>query len=294
MRVLVLGATGLLGGEVMSVLKQRGIRAYGAARSGTDFIVDITSQMALYQLLCRVEVDAVINCAACVDLTACEADQEMAYRVNGAPAGVLAAWSLQTSGRFIQVSTDHYFNGDLPVRNDEHALVELKNAYAASKFSGECMTREANNALVVRTNICGARKGFGKWVIDSLLSEAPMGVFTDYFTSTMHVRHCAEGLTDLLMSKQKGLINLASRDVSNKSEFIHAVADAMGITLDWDVSCSAADLTPARALACGLDVRKAETVLGRNLPTLTETVRTLVLEDPRCAMLTTSPLVAAG
>lgn len=294
MKVLVLGATGLLGTQVMSVLKARGIRSYGAARSGTDFKIDVSNRMAMYQLLCRLEVDAVINCAACVDLSACEADHDMAYRMNAAPAGVLAAWSLQTEGRFIQVSTDHYFDGDLPVKNDETSLVGLKNAYAASKFAGECMAREAPNALSVRTNICGAKKGFGKWVLDSLLDEAPMGLFTDYFTSTMHVRDCAEGLVDLLSSGETGVINLASREVSSKYDFIHAVADQLNIRLDWADTRSAADLTPARALACGLDVSRAEAVLGRTLPTLSETVRTLVLEDPRCATHMNSRLAAAG
>ena len=74
MNVLVLGATGLLGQAVMRRLHERGFRALGAARSGTDLTIDVSNQMALYRLLTRVEADAVINCAACVDLAACEAD----------------------------------------------------------------------------------------------------------------------------------------------------------------------------------------------------------------------------
>lgn len=293
MKVLVLGSTGLLGREVMTVLRQRGIRAIGAARSGADLDIDVTNRLGFFRTLSRSDVDAVINCVACVDLAACEADADMAYRVNGAPAGVLATWSLQTGGRYIQISTDHYFDGDLPVRNDEQSLVGLCNVYAASKFAAESMAREAENSLIVRTNICGARKGFGKWVLDSLLERAPMGLFTDYFTSTMHVKPCAEALADLLVSKQTGVINLASGEVSSKAQFVQAVAAEMGIRPDWVEMRSAQALSPVRALACGLDVALAESVLGRRLPTLTETVRTLVQEDPRCAMLTTSPLATA-
>lgn len=293
MNVLVLGATGLLGREVLVTLNARGFRALGAARSGTDLKVDITNQMALFRLLTRVDVDAVINCAACVDLAACEADQDMAYRVNGQPAGVLAAWSLQTGGRYIHISTDHFFDGDLPMRHDEIALPSLVNAYAASKFAGECMAREAINSLILRTNICGASRGFGKWVLDSLLDGAPMSLFTDYYTSTMHVRQCAEAIADLVKSKATGVLNIASRDVSSKAEFVLAVAEAMDVEPGHITSSSVAGLSPRRARSCGLDVRLAESVLGRPMPTLAETAAQLVAEDQRCATLTTSKSVTA-
>lgn len=293
MNVLVLGATGLLGQAVIQRLHERGFRALGAARSGTDLTVDVSNQMALYRLLTRVEADAVINCAACVDLAACEADQEMAYRVNGAPAGVLAAWSLQTGHRFIQVSTDNYYDGDLPIKNDESSVISLFNAYAASKFAGETMALEAPNAVVVRTNICGAKKGFGKWVLDSLLEQAPMALFSDYYTSTLHVDDCADCLVSLLRAKRTGLMNIASSDVSSKAEFVLAVAEKLGIDADWITRRSVADLTPRRARSCGLDVSLAEKTLGRKMPTLSETVDRLVAEDARCATLTNSPSVTA-
>ena len=102
--------------------------------------MDISNRMALFRLLCRVDCQTVINCAANINLAECEADPEMAYKVNGAPVGVLAAWRLQTDNRFIQISTDNYFEGSLPVQHDEQAVVKLKNVYAASlKF--DCFAR---------------------------------------------------------------------------------------------------------------------------------------------------------
>lgn len=294
MTVLVLGATGLLGTEVMSVLNTRGIPAIGAARSGAELAMDITSPMDMYRHLIGTGAEAVINCAANVDLSACEANQEMAYRVNGAPAGVLAAWSQQNGGRVIQVSTDNYFTDNGREKHDEEALVSFVNAYAASKFAGESMALQGPNSLVVRTNICGARKGFGRWVLDSLLEGDPIGAFSDYFTSTLHVRDCAEALVDFLGMSHTGLVNLASSEVSSKLEFIQAVADVLKIPSDSISERSAKTMFPHRALSCGLDVKKAEGWLGRPLPGLAETVRTLVSEDPRCATITNSKLAAAS
>ena len=293
MRVLVLGATGLLGTEVMAVLKERGVRALGAARSGADLKIDVTDQMALFRLLCRTDADVVINCVANVNLAECEADHEMSYRVNAAPVAVLAAWSQQTDGRLIHISTDQFFVGDDRQRHDERALAHMINAYGASKFAAETMAREAANSLVVRTNICGARKGFGRWALDSLINRSPMGAFVDYFTSTMHVRDCADGLADLLETRETGVMNLASRDVSSKEEFILALASELSIKPDWIVKSSAKDLIPARALSCGLDVTRAEASLGRAMPSLQDTVRKLVHEDAQCATTTNSTSATA-
>lgn len=294
MSVLVLGATGLLGREVMQVLKDRNIRALGAARSGADLTVDITNPMAFFRLLMQANASAVINCAANVDLASCEADQEAAYRVNGAPAGVLSAWSQQTQSRFIQVSTDNYFTGAGAAKHDEQALVMFLNAYAASKFAGESMALQAPNSLVVRTNICGAQKGFGKWVLDSLRAGDAIGAFSDYYTSTMHVRDCAEALVDFLGLNHTGLVNLASSEVSSKTQFIRAVVEAIGAETSNITEGSAEGMHPARALSCGLDVSLAENWLGRPLPNLNETVRKLVSEDSGCATHTNSKLAAAS
>ncbi len=293
MNVLVLGATGLLGQAVMASLNAKGFRPLGVARSGADLTLDITNQLALLRLLTRVEADAVINCAACVDLAACEDDPDMAYRVNGQPASALAAWSDQTGNRYIQISTDHYFDGDVPVRNDEQAIVGLVNAYAASKFAGEAMAREVENALIVRTNICGARKGFGRWVLDSLREAAPMSLYTDYFTSTMHVEDCADVVADLLRTKANGVLNVASRDVASKADFVRAVARAMKVEPGPVVHTSVSQLSPRRARSCGLDVSRAEALLARDMPTLEETAQRLVAEDTRCATLTNSKSATA-
>lgn len=293
MKVLVLGATGLLGQALMATLKDRQHNAIGAARSGTDLIVDVSKKADLFRVLCRVDADIIINAAACVDIAACEDNPYMAYSVNGAPAGVLAAWADQTGGRFIQVSTDHYFNSAGPKKHDEKTLVAPPNGYAASKLAGEVMALEGPNSLILRTNICGAQKGFGRWVIDSLQNQTPLRLFTDYYTSTMHVSHCAEAIVDLMATKETGILNLASSDVTSKADFVAAVASAMEIDLDWAVLTTAGEMTPKRALSCGLDVTRIEGILGRAMPTLQDTVEALILEDNPCAMIPASRLAIA-
>ena len=127
MKVLVIGSTGLLGQAVSTEVRSRGWSLVTAARSGADRPLDIGDLAALDDCLGEVRPDLLFNCAALTDFAACEQDPGLAYRINARPLAVMAAWSLRTGGRLLQVSTDQYFvtGGATPHREDEQ--VELVN-----------------------------------------------------------------------------------------------------------------------------------------------------------------------
>lgn len=279
---LVTGATGLLGMELVTQLRERGERVTGLARSGSDVDVDLTDLSSFNAALHSIAPDVVVNCAALVDLAACEADAKAAHAINARPASLLSVWASETGKPFVQVSTDHYFDGDGPARHDEGAQMTILNAYAASKLAGEMLAATSPHALILRTNFCGARKGFGRWALDALKGGGPVGLFTDYYTSTMEVGQCAAALIDLVEAGARGTLNLAARESASKYQFVTALAEALGWPLNA-VKSSAASIEPRRAMSCGLDVSRAEALLGRSLPTLDETVAALAAGETRCA-----------
>ena len=111
MRWLVLGATGSLGCAVMAELDRRCWSGVGAARSDAEERLDVTNLTSLEALLTRTAPDAVINCAAMVELAACETDPGGAYAVNARPVARLAEWAQATGRPLVQVSTDQFFMG---------------------------------------------------------------------------------------------------------------------------------------------------------------------------------------
>ncbi|MCG8440428.1 MAG: sugar nucleotide-binding protein [Caulobacterales bacterium] len=276
MRWLVLGATGSLGTAVMAELARRGWTARGAARSGADIALDVSDTPSLDAVLDREAPDAVINCAALVAMPACEADPAAAYGVNARPVAALARWARVTGRPFVQVSTDQFFlENDGRARHDEDAPVTLISEYARTKFAAEAFALTAPSALVARTNMAAAAGGKGKasiaeWALANIEARAPMTLFDDYVCSTIDAPTLARALFDLVERGAAGRLNVASREVASKYEFVHALAAEAGVRLDWARRGSAASLDPPRAIHVGLDVTRAESVLGWRLPDLRE------------------------
>lgn len=286
MTLLVLGATGMLGQAMLAEAEARGQKAVGVARQGAERSCDMTDAAALDALFAAVAPDIVVNCAALTDLARCEADPANAFAVNARAVAMLAESCRTHSARLVQVSTDHFFTGDGRAAHAETAIPRLLNEYARGKFAGEAFALTLPGALALRTNITGLRgweskPTFAEWLMGAVERDDPLTLFDDYFTSTLDSRGFARACFDLLEREAAGLFNLASSQIASKLEFATALATRMDCKLTRAQAGSVRGLSPRRAESAGLDVRKAEAMLGRRLPDLAEVVDALVLEKQK-------------
>jgi dTDP-4-dehydrorhamnose reductase len=284
--LLVLGATGLLGQAMLAEACARGWPCTGAARSGADHCVDVADLDGLERLLLEASPAALVNCAAITSLEICERHPERAYGVNARAPALLAELSRDSGIKFVQISSDHYFTGNGSATHAETASVRLLNEYARTKYAGEVFALTAPASLVVRTNIVGlrgwpGRPTFAEWALDALESRRSILLYDDFFTSSMHSRACAKAVLDLVQRDASGLINVASSQVSSKRKFVLALAEAAGLEPHHEIGGSVRELGPRRAESLGLDVERAERLLGRSLPGLQETVESVVWEHRR-------------
>lgn len=280
---LIFGATGMFGRELCTEARRRGYRALGAARRGPEVFVDIADPAALRQSIDDAAPDLIVNAAAIVSHGGCEADPGLAYRINAGAVAVMALAARRLGARFVQVSTDHYFDGDGDAAHPETAPVTLLNEYARSKYAGEAFALTNADALVMRTNITGFRQdgpvvSFIEWIFEALESGAEFNLFPDYFASTMATRQAAPALFDLAEMNVRGVVNVACREVASKQAFVEAVARHAGLDTVRAKVVSVHDQLPGRADSVGLDVGLAERLLGRRLPTLDEVARQLAGE----------------
>lgn len=283
MVLLVFGATGLLGQAIRAEAVRRRIRAFGVARANADHVIDLSRIDSLAPLFGQLRPQIVINAAAQTSLDACESDPGESYRINARAVALIADQCRAVDTPFVQISTDHFFSGGGDRRHGEMDPVVLVNEYARSKYAGEAFALAYPRSLVLRTNIAGfrgwtARPTFAEWLLDSLAKRKPLRLFDDFHTSTIDVPAFSRALFDLLEKGATGLVNLASRSVSSKRQFAHALARSIGVDLDWDEPASLRELKTPRAESLGLDVTIAERLLGYRLPTLEEVCRSLALQ----------------
>jgi dTDP-4-dehydrorhamnose reductase len=278
--LLVLGATGLLGQAMVAEARARGIVVRGAARKGADIALDVTDPAALVRVLEAERPNTIVNCAALVDVAACEADPGRAYKINAAPSLSLGGWCRAARAKLVQVSTDHFFDEDGPAAHDEDARVTLLNHYAATKYAAERFALLDPGALVLRTSIVGirawAQPSFAEWAIAAILEDREMTLFEDAYTSSIDTPSFANACLDLVEADASGLLNLAASQVYSKEAFIRALAEVLGKSLRHAKAGTVGMLSPPRPRSLGLDVARAECLLGRTLPDLDAVVRNIV------------------
>lgn len=284
MRILLLGSTGLLGQAIAKEAHRREHSLRSAARKGAEIILDIADRQSLEATLSVEQPDTVVNCAALVSIDDCERDTHQAWSINTRPLAILGEWSRETGGRIVQISTDHYYPTGASIPHDEDAPVTIANEYARTKYAAESIALTSANALVLRTSIVGIRgwptPTLAEWAIDVAKNDRPVKLFSDAYTSSIDVRNFARATFDLLDTDYNGLLNLAAGEVYSKENFVREIAAQLGRPLTAQTVASIADHSANRASCLGLDVKRAEGILGYRLPNLKEVVAS-ILEDIR-------------
>ena len=133
MRLLVTGAAGMLGQDVIAAAERAGHAVVGLGRAE----LDICDAAAVAGAVRAAAPDAVVNCAAWTDVDGAETAEAAATQVNGDGAGHVAAAADAVGAFVVHVSTDYVFpgTGDRPYA--ETAPTAPLNAYGRSKLAGE-------------------------------------------------------------------------------------------------------------------------------------------------------------
>jgi dTDP-4-dehydrorhamnose reductase len=106
---LVIGASGMLGRELVTDLRRDHEGVVGLAHRE----LDITDEAAIDAAVRSSHPDVVVNCAAWTAVDDAEMCEDAALLVNGHGARYLAEASADRGARFVQLSTDYVFGGDV-------------------------------------------------------------------------------------------------------------------------------------------------------------------------------------
>ncbi|XP_024915828.1 methionine adenosyltransferase 2 subunit beta isoform X2 [Cynoglossus semilaevis] len=155
-RVLVTGATGLLGRAVYKEFQNNGwvVVGTGYRRARPRLLrCDLTDEDAVRELLHEYKPDVIVHCAAERRPDIVERHTEAAINLNVHATSVLAKEAAACSALFLYISTDYVFDGRNPPYGEDDAPSPL-NVYGRSKLEGERETlRHCPGAVVLRVPI---------------------------------------------------------------------------------------------------------------------------------------------
>ena len=284
MRVLVLGAGGLLGSNVVHTAADRQWNVAGTYHTAKPSIraqlheLDLRDTDQFDELVERVNPTAVINCAAMTDVDGCEANEKQARAINGRAPGELAAVCDEYDIAFVHVSTDYVFDGAETTPYVESDRTNPIQVYGESKLAGERAVADVHkNPLLVRLSfVYGIHRstdtltGFPAWVRSQLDAGEETPLFIDQRVTPSRAGQAAETILELLDEGATGMYHVASRSCVTPYEFGDAIRERMDISKELLREGRQSDLDrPAdRPQYTCLDTTRVEETLDRKQPTL--------------------------
>jgi dTDP-4-dehydrorhamnose reductase len=274
MRILVCGAGGQVGHELVDRAKQYGFEALGMTRDQ----LDITNAAQVADLVCRAKPGIIINAAAYTHVDNAETHSDQAYAVNRDGAARLAEAARQASIPLLHISTDYVFSGEAQNPYCETDEVAPTGAYGASKLAGEAAIESAmDQHLILRTSWVYGTHGhnFVKTMLRLGAQRDSLSVVADQFGCPTQAGSIADVLLHLAQRYERdgtlawGLYHYTGRSSCTWFDFAVEVfrqAEAKGmLPKQPQVSpiTTAQYPTPARRPAWSvLDCSKFETTFG--------------------------------
>lgn len=231
MRILVLGAAGQLGRDLVLRLRECGHQVVAASRAE----VDITRPEQVRQALAASNSERVVNCAAYTKVDQAEREPELAYAINRDGAAVVARECADRELPLCHISTDFVFTQapSAPGRPwTEADEPQPSGVYATSKRAGEIACAAAGGPLqLVRTAWLYGNRGpnFPLAIVRAAALGKPIRVVADQLGSPTWTVDLAVALERLVSTSAQGTFHLSGAGATSWYGFASALLQEVGI-----------------------------------------------------------------
>ena len=235
MRVLVLGATGMLGTDLLDEWN----KAEPPATSAHDELIsagssdaDLRDASAVQQLIQKACPDWVIICAAYTDVDGCENNRDLAFAVNATGVENVARSAEKIAARVFLVSTDYVFDGKGSRPYETTDAVRPINVYGASKAAGEHALREISSAWCIgRTSWLFGVHGpsFPDKILNAAETRPELSVVNDQIGSPTYTRDLARAIRDLVRQEAHGIVHINNDGVCSWFDFAKEILTQSGL-----------------------------------------------------------------
>jgi dTDP-4-dehydrorhamnose reductase len=216
MRILVLGARGMLGTDLLREWQSDDLIPAGSAEA------DIRNFAEVEKLVSRVRPDWIVLSAAYTDVDGCERNPELAFAVNATGVVNVARAAQSITARLFLVSTDYVFDGMGKHPYEINDPIAPLNVYGASKAAGEAALRRHHDAWCVgRTSWLFGVHGpsFPDKILRAAETRPELSVVNDQVGSPTYTRDLACAIRDLVRKDARGITHITNEGVCSWFDF---------------------------------------------------------------------------
>lgn len=267
MKILVLGAQGMLGKDLVAILSAEN---HVFDRDIDDF--DITDQKRVQKEIEALHPQIVINAAAYTDVDGCESKRELAFSVNSEGARSVAMGCAAARAKMIHLSTDYVFDGFSKIPYREEDPPAPLNVYGSSKLQGERNIQEIlKDYLIIRTAWLYGR--LGKNFVDTILWQAgqqkELRVVNDQRGTPTFTKDLSLAIKRLSRAEARGILHITNSGSCTWFEFAQQILREKSYA-NRDIQVipiSSAELArPAKRPAYSvMDCRRYEQITGNKM-----------------------------
>jgi dTDP-4-dehydrorhamnose reductase len=284
-RILVIGAKGMLGRDLVKVL-------YSTFRtdkhSNWEVLewdideIDIREEKKTVTKIESFQPEIVINVAGYTDVDGCESNEEKAFAVNAEGMKHVALGALRCHAKVVYLSTDYIFDGKKREPYLEDDLPNPLNVYGRSKWKGEQYVRElVEDALIVRTQWLYGRYGnnFVTSILRQVREKKVLSIVNDQIGSPTYTVDLSEAISVLLQYDVRGVFHVANSDLCTWYTFGQAILKLSGMERVKVIPISSKELgQPAvRPPYSVLNCQKLRQVTGMTLRPWSEALKDFLL-----------------
>ena len=244
MKVLVTGANGQLGYDVVKELQKQNIECCGASRQ--DF--DIVDFEVMEKFITNYMPDAVIHCAAYTAVDKAEDEHGLCYFVNASATENIAEICKKINAKMLYISTDYVFDG---TKNGFYEVDDKPNpinVYGKTKLIGEqVVQRILEKYYIVRISWVFGEHGnnFVKTMLRLGRKYKELNVVADQYGSPTYTADLAPLLVDMIQTEKYGIYHATNEEVCTWAEFAEEIFKIAG--MDVKVNYITAAEYPTRA-----------------------------------------------
>ncbi|HZU74653.1 MAG TPA: dTDP-4-dehydrorhamnose reductase [Acidimicrobiales bacterium] len=241
-KVLVTGAAGQLGTEVVAHLATRRAEVIGITRAE----VDLTRRDLVRAAVSALGPEVVIHTAAWTAVDDCESDPERAFLVNTLSTRNLAEAARATGAHLCLVSTDYVFDGATDRPYLEWDTPNPLSVYGRSKLAAEAELDPSST--IVRTAWLFGEHGsnFVKTMLRLSQQSDVLRVVDDQHGCPTAAADLARAMTELALGRHPGVHHVTNQGAATWYELARQTMVAAGLPAERIEPISTKELDPPR------------------------------------------------
>ena len=251
LKLWIVGSESQVGKAILSVLDPMELEVLCTDKEELD--ITETEAVLSYGEINR--PDIIINCAAVTDTKLCEAEPELAYRVNALGARNLSLVARKHNAKIVQLSTDDVFDGHNTKPYTEFDDTHPLTVYGRSKRAGENYVKEfTHKHFIIRSTwVYGEGKNFVNALLQTAETETEAAIPTDQFGSPTSAKDLARIILHLIRTNEYGTYHATCRGKCSRYEFAEEILKLSGKKLKLIPALAADVPTAARPAYAVLD-----------------------------------------